>query len=93
MFVLILRLKLWLKLKLKPLPMLKLWIKLKMKPLLGLEEKLKQVRAAVSAQVAMLEDMLAAKLMLMQLLLVAGRQGSMPVLELVVMQAFLEAQR
>jgi hypothetical protein len=65
-----------------------------MKPLLGLklvlelEEKLKQVSAAVSAQVAMLEDMKVAKLMRMQLILVAVRQGvaakqmSMLVLEL-----------
>jgi len=58
-------------------------------PLLELEEKLKQVRAAVSAQVAMLEEMQVARLMRMQLLLVTLRQGvtanhmSMPVLEVV----------
>jgi hypothetical protein len=62
-----------------------------MKPLLGLKlvlelgEKLKQVRAAVSAQVAMLEDMKVAKLMRMQLILVAAMQMSMPVLEVVVL--------
>ena len=40
-----------------------------------LEKKPKQVRAAVPAQLAMLEDMKVAKLMRMQLLLVAIRQG------------------
>ena len=54
-----------------------------------LEETLRQVRAAVPAQVAMLEDMKVAKLMRMQLLLVVVRQGVvakqmlMPVLEVV----------
>ena len=56
---------------------------------LELEGKLSQVRATVPAQVVMLEDMKVAKLMRMQLLLVAVRQGvaakqmTMPVLEVV----------
>lgn len=76
--MLVLTLELWLKLKLKLLLRLKLVVKL--------EQRLTQVRAAVPAQVAVLEDMQVAKLMLMQLLLVAAKQMSMLVLGLAVMQ-------